>query len=301
MGAQVHRDEVHRYQVGPSILAAEGTPVKPGDPPVWRTSRIHMHLEVAPILTPEEVERITGRPVRVKSRRGRRPQGEWFAGAALVTRPWLLRINRDIQRMTRERWHCHYEAAHGYASGAEVEQLKVESAVAEQAGPLAAKARKQAKAAEKDRREASETLDAARRRDAESVARRETLDAREKDLKRREASFAERVRAWEHSLKVRYVDRLKTWLEAELAKAREVFGRAREEGYETGRAEGYRAGVRQGAKAFETAPKAPVAGSVSGEQLRAVEALRRGLGGGRSRRWRPTGRAMGTRWSSGRP
>lgn len=270
MGAQVHRDEVHRYRVSPSVLEAEGVPVKPGDPPVYRTSRIHMHVQVTPILTPEEIERITGRPVRARSRKGRRPQGEWFAGASLVTRPWLLKINREIQTMTRERWHCRYEAKASYSSAAEVEQLKIESAVAEQAGPLVARARERA---ETDRRKASEVLAEARRRDEESINRRKTLDDREADLDRREKSFRARVRAWEREMKVKYVDRLRSWLESELDKARKVFGRAREEGFAAGRAEGYRAGVEQGVRARESAPAAPWAASVSDERVRAVEAL----------------------------
>ncbi|WEV69472.1 plasmid recombination protein [Bifidobacterium sp. ESL0775] len=270
-GIQVHRDEQHLYYISTAILTAESHPPKPGDPPVQRMSRVHAHIELTTILTPQELTAILGKPPRSRRRKGPAPEGEWFCAAALITRPWLKEANRRIQELARTRYHSHFEAPHGYSTSAEVEQLKLESAVAEQAEPLAAKAREQAEAADTDRREAAATLEKVRRRDAGSMARKQVLDARE-------ASFAQRVASWERDLKARFIDRLRTWLESELAKAREVFARAREEGYETGRAEGYKAGVEQGVRARETAPEAPVARSVSDVQLRAVEELRRGFG-----------------------
>ncbi|WEV65610.1 plasmid recombination protein [Bifidobacterium sp. ESL0764] len=275
-----HMDELHEYTVSASVLAAEGTPVQPGDPPVRRMSRIHCHAAFVPVLTPEQITEINGVKPRSRSRKGHGPSGRWFAANQLLTRGWYRELNRRVQRMALKEFHCHYEARHGYSSSAEVEQLKLESAVAEQAEPLVARAREQARAAGEDRRKASETLDMARQRDAESAATRRELDDREAGLERREASFAERVRVWEQKVKIEFVDRLKAWLERELAKARETFARARREGYEAGRAEGYRAGVGQGARALDAAPQMPAAGSVSGEQLRAVEALRRQLDGG---------------------
>lgn len=286
LGGQVHRDEQHEYIVSPSVLAAEGTPAHPGDPPVRRMSRIHMHAQSVPAVDPETITRINGVAPRTKSKRSRAPHGVWFDCNRLITRAWLRRLNRRVQRMALEEFHCRYESSHPYSSSAEVEQLKVESVSKERAESIVAETRERnAEAgrklaeAEREREEAEKQHAEATAEEARSRARACEIDGRERDLRKREAAFLERVRRWEHEMRVRFVDRLESWLSAELDKAREVFARAEAEGFEAGRADGFRKGVEQGARAMDDAPgaQASLPGSISDAQLDAVRSLKRKL------------------------
>lgn len=262
VGGQVHRDEVHSYTVSRAVLASEGVSVKPGEPATKRVSRVHMHAQFVPAVDPETIERINGKSPRRKSKKGRTPTGVWFDCNNLVTRAWLRSINAQVQHMALKEFGCHYESQRGaYSNSAEVEQLKLESEIAQQAEPLVEQARKK-------RAESEALLQQAQKQS-------ESLEVRERDLKQREASFLERVRVWECETKARFIARLEAWLTQKIAEARKVFGLARTEGYETGHAEGYKDGVERGIKARDAVPSPPPANSISDVQLRAIQSLKR--------------------------
>ncbi|WEV68845.1 hypothetical protein OZX73_06030 [Bifidobacterium sp. ESL0775] len=255
VGGVIHYDEVHDYVVPRSQLEAEGVPAGPDDPPVTRTSRIHMHAMFVPATSPEQIERINGTAPRTRSRRGRAPQGVWFDCNRLVTRKWLRELNRRIQALARDRFDCHYESTKAsYSSNAEVEKLKMDSAVAAEVAPLARRTLEVRKKAQNDALKAHKELET-------TECRRTALDKREKALDAREASLLE----WLRETCERFVTALRSWLSHEMARAKTLVEQARREGYE----QGYRAGVEKGAAARPVAPPP--------EKEKALEALGRML------------------------
>lgn len=244
VGGVIHYDEVHDYVVPRVQLEAEGVPAGPDDPTVTRTSRIHMHAMFVPAVSPEQIEGINGVAPRTRSRRGRAPQGVWFDCNRLVTRGWLRELNRRVQALARDRFDCHYESTKApYSSNAEVEKLKMDSAVAAEVAPLARRTLEVRKKAQNEGRRARRALETAERRQT-------VLDGREKALDAREASLLQ----WLDETCKRFVRALRSWLSREMAKAKTLVEQARREGYENGRAEGYRAGIEQGVAARPATP-----------------------------------------------